>query len=310
MSDEASIREALIFNQAEAVRAVMDRDERIRELESERDALAHTVQCYRAEIRARAAAQKQMRELLTDLELELQATRYGPPRPAQDRLNEDGERTYALNLPEAEDYEEDDKDLSFAGHPQAEPAGSRCVSDVRPPKCFPSGPSVASKKVASELGLLCQVLQQAPSDRRRRRRSAPPALLFGAPFYCRRSHACIAVGRSVQRHPFTRHSAWSSVKLTRSPIAALDALGHRDDGMVERHELEHAAHRSIEHHAICDEQGNHDARQQTPRLVLGGRRGRRRNRVELGTDGVDPVHHRLRGGRVDGALRQSAARSW
>ena len=108
MSDEAAIREALIWNQAEAVRVIMDRDERIRELEAERDALQHVVKCYRAEIAARSAAAKQMRELLVDLELELQAARYAP-KPAQDRLNEDGERTFAPNIVE-EDYEEDDKD--------------------------------------------------------------------------------------------------------------------------------------------------------------------------------------------------------
>ena len=110
MSDESTIREVLIWNQTEAMRAIMDRDERIHDLENERDALAHVVKCYRAEIAARAAAARQMRELLVDLELELQAARYGPPRPAQDRLNEDGERTFAPNLPEAEDYDEDDKD--------------------------------------------------------------------------------------------------------------------------------------------------------------------------------------------------------
>lgn len=52
MSNEESIRKALIYNQAEAMRAIMDRDDRIRDLEADLASLNHRLKCRNAEISA------------------------------------------------------------------------------------------------------------------------------------------------------------------------------------------------------------------------------------------------------------------
>jgi hypothetical protein len=103
MSDNLvdKIRAALINNQGEAVRFVTERDERIAELEAEVALLKHRVRCLALEVSCRSAANEHLRNILETLELELRAQ--AEPGPAQDRLNEDGERTFAPNLPELED---------------------------------------------------------------------------------------------------------------------------------------------------------------------------------------------------------------